>query len=184
MPRASVRLPPPLSPATTIRPASIPSAAAFAANHLTPATQSLRPPGYGTTSGAEEAIRAVAEIHHRHGHAETGDDSAPRPIAGVERRTGGHAATMDVVDAGQWICGLGADECDLDRVAVRFGSKPPSRDLQSGSGGRSVHCRRPPEQPLRPRVPRFAGAISHVRWLLRDCPHHWNQFGQSPRGQL
>src|SRR6202012_5769470 len=52
-PVARVRLPPPLSPATTMRPGSVPRCAALAAVHFRPDTQSLSPAGNGATSGAE-----------------------------------------------------------------------------------------------------------------------------------
>ena len=54
MPVASVRLPPPLSPATTIRPGSIPNREACSATHRNPDTQSFKPAGYGATSSAVE----------------------------------------------------------------------------------------------------------------------------------
>src|SRR6185437_13926368 len=54
-PVASVRLPPPLSPATTTRPGSMLSCPALATVHFRPDTQSLRPAGNGATSGTDDA---------------------------------------------------------------------------------------------------------------------------------
>src|ERR1700727_1213783 len=53
-PVARVRLPPPLSPATTMRAGSMPSCAALATTHFSPDTQSLSPAGKGATSGTDE----------------------------------------------------------------------------------------------------------------------------------
>ena len=50
-----MRLPPPLSPATTIRVGSMPKSAACPATQRKPDTQSFRPAGKGATSGDEEA---------------------------------------------------------------------------------------------------------------------------------
>ena len=55
---ARVRLPPPLSPATMRRDGSMPRLSAFAATHLRPDTQSLRPAGKGATSGTDEGDSA------------------------------------------------------------------------------------------------------------------------------
>ena len=52
-------MPPPLSPATTIRSGSMFSLAALAFTHFSPETQSFRPAGKGSTSGAEEAVRQL-----------------------------------------------------------------------------------------------------------------------------
>ncbi len=59
MPVARVRLPPPLSPATTMRLVSTPSAAALACTHFSPDTQSFRPAGYGATSGTDDGDTAL-----------------------------------------------------------------------------------------------------------------------------
>src|SRR3546814_19992219 len=59
IPVANVRLPPPLSPATTILSASIPSALALRLTHLSPETQALRPAGNGAISGADDGRRAL-----------------------------------------------------------------------------------------------------------------------------
>src|SRR5262245_55871358 len=58
-PVASVRFPPPLSPAMMIRLGSMPSLPLLAASHLTPDTQSLSPAGYGATSGADDGVSAL-----------------------------------------------------------------------------------------------------------------------------
>ena len=58
-PVASVRFPPPLSPATTIWPASTPSRPASAATQRTAETQSVKPAGNGATSGAEDGTTAL-----------------------------------------------------------------------------------------------------------------------------
>src|SRR5580692_3837735 len=53
-PVASVRLPPPLSPATMIRAGSMPRRSALATTHLSPDTQSSSPAGNGATSGTDD----------------------------------------------------------------------------------------------------------------------------------
>src|SRR5215472_2903458 len=58
-PVASVRLPPPLSPATTTRAGSIARCPALATTHFSPDTQSLRPAGNGATSGTDEGATAL-----------------------------------------------------------------------------------------------------------------------------
>ena len=59
IPVAKVRLPPPLSPATTMRLGSTPNDDAFATTHLTPDTQSFRPAGKGATSGNDDGDTAL-----------------------------------------------------------------------------------------------------------------------------
>ena len=53
------RLPPPLSPAITMRAGSMFSAAALASVQWKPETQSLSPAGNGATSGADEGRSAL-----------------------------------------------------------------------------------------------------------------------------
>ncbi len=51
---ASVRFPPPLSPATMMRVPSTPSSSACACTHFRPDTQSFSPAGNGATSGDDD----------------------------------------------------------------------------------------------------------------------------------
>src|ERR1700761_7582904 len=53
-PVARVRLPPPLSPATTMRAGLMPRWPALATVHFSPDTQSLSPAGNGATSGTDD----------------------------------------------------------------------------------------------------------------------------------
>ena len=140
-PVASVRLPPPLSPATIRWSTSIPSSPACSRTHFSPATQSFSPAGNGATSGADEADERIAEVDHRDGHALRGDHPAPRPVHAVEARHRLHAAAVDVVDARQRIGRLRPDELDLDRVAVRLGHEFVGRDGQTRSTARPPRCR-------------------------------------------
>src|SRR5262252_1964168 len=55
-PIASVRLPPPLSPATIMRAGSIPRDPALAETHFRPETQSFSPAGNGATSGTDDGV--------------------------------------------------------------------------------------------------------------------------------
>src|SRR5215469_10027887 len=55
-PVASVRLPPPLSPATMTRAGSILSSPALAMTHFNPDAQSLSPAGNGATSGTDDGV--------------------------------------------------------------------------------------------------------------------------------
>ena len=57
-PVAIVKLPPPLSPAMIIFSLSVLSSSALACTHFNPETQSFRPAGKGSISGAEEGHMA------------------------------------------------------------------------------------------------------------------------------
>ena len=151
-----VRLPPPLSPETTMCAGSTPSDAALAWTHFRPETQSLRPAGKRRHLRRGRRPRGVAEIDHGDHHALGGDDAAPGAVHAVERRHRLHPAAVDVIDARQHGVGVRPDHVDLDRVAVGLRGETVGLDAQARAEAPGPRCpssgktRPEPEPPAPP----------------------------------
>ena len=85
--------------------------------------------------GRGGGYEGVAEVDHCDGDAVAGDEAAPGAGARVVARAGLHAAAVDVVDGRQRGVGLGADQQDVDRVAVGLGGDGFGADVEAVGGG-------------------------------------------------
>ena len=91
--------------------------------------------GEGIDLWRRRGPQAVSEVHHGHGHAPGSDNTAPGLIESVIAGHDHHAAAMDVIDAGEGLVGVGADELDIDPIAVRRRLEPLCGDAQARRGG-------------------------------------------------
>ena len=67
--------------------------------------------------------QAVTEVDHKHGEALLREKPTPGLVVPIEGRPHHHAATVDVVNAGQHRVRVGADMVDFDGVAIGTGGE-------------------------------------------------------------
>ncbi len=133
-PVASVRLPPPLSPATMMRSGLMLSCCGVSDDPLEAGDAVVEPGRERLDLGHGRSGDRVAEVDHDDGDAVRRDDLAPAAVHAVVARQRHHAAAVDVVDAGDRLVVVRADDLEVDAVAVWLGDDLLGVDPQPGRG--------------------------------------------------
>ena len=171
-PEAKVRLPPPLSPAITIRPGSIPSSVGVGDRPVEPGEAVVEPGRVGRHLGDRRGRDGVAEVDHHHGDPVGGHEPGPRPVGAVGARAARHAAAVDVVHTGHGLPGVGPHDMERDGVAVGRRLDLHLVHPQAGGGCHLLGVERS----------RRAGASSRARPALRgSAPRPVSAPGRSRR---
>ena len=129
---ASVRLPPPLSPATINRDGVDVQFSGVLHDPSQARHAVVQPGGERLDLGRRRGRDRIAEVDHGDREALGCEHPGPDPVGRVERAAVLHAATVDVVDARHDVVALGPDVADLDRVAVGRRGELVDGDRQSG----------------------------------------------------
>ena len=60
----------------------------------------------------------VAEIDHDNTEVLCRDHFPPGAVIGIKSRENGHTPTMNIINAGQYLIGIGANNLQVNRVAI------------------------------------------------------------------